>query len=68
MQLLICVIGKLHHLLKVQFPLLKIIMSSRGTWVVQLIEHLTLDIRSGRDLMVVGSSPASGSRLGVEPA
>ena len=32
------------------------------------IEHLTLDFGSGHDPTVVGSSPESGSALGIEPA
>ena len=36
-----------------------------GAWVVQSVEHLTLDYGSGLDLMVVTSSPASGSVLGI---
>jgi len=35
--------------------------------VAQSGKHPTLDFRSGRDLGVVGSSPASGSALAVEP-
>ena len=38
-----------------------------GTWVAQLVKHLTLDLRSGLDLEVVGSSPLSGSMLSVVP-
>ena len=33
----------------------------------QLVEHQTLDIGSGRDLAVMGLSPAWGSELSVEP-
>ena len=47
-------------------PLLK--LSLQGTWVTQLIKHLTLDFSSGHNLRVVRSSPMSGSMLGVEPA
>lgn len=39
----------------------------RGGWAAQPVEHPTLDFSSGHDLMVGGSSPASGSTLGVEP-
>ena len=38
-----------------------------GTWVAQLVEHLTPDLSSGLDLRVVGSSPILGSALDVEP-
>ena len=34
-----------------------------GTWVAQSVECLTLDFGSGHDLMVVRSSPTSGSIL-----
>lgn len=34
-----------------------------GTWVAQLVKHLTLDFGSGHDLRVVGSRPVSGSLL-----
>ena len=37
-------------------------MKSRGAWVAQSVEHLTLDARD------VGLSPVSGSMLSVEPA
>ena len=40
----------------------------RGAWLVQSVEHLTLGLGSGQGLMVVRSSPASGSVLRVEPA
>ena len=40
----------------------------RGTWVAQSVEHLTLDLGSGHDPRVVGSSPTLGSTLTVEPA
>ena len=36
---------------------------SGGTWVAQSVKHPTLDFSSGHDLMVVRSSPASGSAL-----
>ena len=39
-----------------------------GTWVVQLVKHLTLDFGSDHDLSVLGSSPAWGSMLSMEPA
>lgn len=35
--------------------------------MAQSVECLTLDFGSGLDLRVVGSSPASGSALNVEP-
>jgi len=38
-----------------------------GTRVAQSVEHLSLDFGSGHDPRVVGSSPTSGSALGVEP-
>ena len=38
----------------------------RGTWVAQLVKHLTLDFSSGCDLMVLRLSPLIG--LHVEPA
>ena len=37
-----------------------------GTWVAQSVKHLTLDFGSGRDLRVLGWSPALGSRLSRE--
>ena len=40
----------------------------RGAWVAQSVEHLTLDLGSGHDPKVVGSSPVSGSIPTVEPA
>ena len=40
----------------------------RGTWVAQLVKHLTLEYGSGHDPRVVGLSPASGNTLGMEPA
>jgi len=36
--------------------------------VAQSVKRLTLGFDSGRDLGVVGSGPASGSVLGIEPA
>ena len=39
-----------------------------GTWVVQLVEHPTLDSGSGHDPRVMGSSPMLGSTLSVQPA
>ena len=33
-----------------------------------MVKHLTLDFSSGHDPGVVGSSPTSGSTLGMEPA
>lgn len=38
-----------------------------GTWVVQSVKHLTLDLSSGFDLKVVSSGPTLGSPLGMEP-
>ena len=38
-----------------------------GTWVAQWVKHLTLDLSSGLDLMVVSSSPALGSSLDMMP-
>ena len=37
-------------------------------WVAQSVKHLTLDFRSGHDLMDMRSSPTSGSALSMEPA
>ena len=37
-------------------------------WVVQSVEHLTLDLGSGHDPRVMESSPELGSVLNVEPA
>ena len=37
-------------------------------WVVQSVEHLTLDFGSGHDMRVVGLNPVLGSMLSVEPA
>ena len=42
--------------------------NDRGSWVAQLVKHLTPDFGSGHDLRVVSSSPASGSLLGMESA
>ena len=39
----------------------------RGAWVAQLIKHLTFDLSSGLDHMVMSSSPVLGSMLDVEP-
>ena len=39
-----------------------------GAWVAQSVECPTLDFGSGRDLRVVGLSPASGSILSMESA
>ena len=36
--------------------------------MAQLVKHLTLDLGSGHDPRVMGSSPASRSVLSVEPA
>ena len=36
--------------------------------MAQHVERPTLDLGSGRDLVVVGLSPMSGSALGVDPA
>ena len=41
---------------------------SAGAWVAQSVERLTLDFSSGHDLRVMGSSPALGSVLSMEPA
>ena len=35
--------------------------------MAQSVKRLTLDLSSGLDLRVMSSSPALGSRLGVEP-
>ena len=40
----------------------------RGTWVAQLVEHLTLDFSSGHDFKVMKLSPKSHSTLSMEPA
>ena len=42
--------------------------TSRGAWVAQSVELLTLDFSSGYDPRVMGSSSTSGSTLTVEPA
>ena len=41
---------------------------TKGTWVTQSVKRPTLDIGSGRDLVVMRSSPSLGSTLNVEPA
>ena len=41
---------------------------TRGAWVAQLVECLTLDFVSGHDPRVVGLSPAGGITLSVESA
>ena len=38
-----------------------------GTWVAHSVECPTLGLSSDLDLRVVGSSPTSGSMLGVQP-
>ena len=40
----------------------------RGAWLAQSVKRPTLDFGPGCDLMVVGSSPTSGSGLSVKPA
>ena len=43
---------------------IKALNNSWGTWVAQLVEHLTLDFGSGHDRSVVGSSnPCLGFSL-----
>ena len=37
-----------------------------GTWVAQLVKHLTLDYGSGHDLRILGWSPVAGSMLREE--
>ena len=37
-----------------------------STWVAQSVKHLTLDLNSGLDLMVLSSSPVLGSMLGMK--
>jgi len=44
------------------------IQQTRDAWVAQSVKHLTLDLGSGHDLRVMGSSPASGSALDGESA
>ena len=39
-----------------------------GAWVAQIVEHLTLDFGSGRDLKVVRSGSALSSRLSGDSA
>ena len=46
----------------------KMLSQEGGTWVAQSVKRLTLDFGSGRDSRVMGSSPALGSALSVEPA
>ena len=41
-------------------------MYMEGTWVAQSVECMTLDLGSGHDLRVVGSSPVSGSTLSMD--
>ena len=41
---------------------------TRGTWVSQSVEYLTLDFGSGHDLRIVRSSPVVGSMLDMEAA
>ena len=40
---------------------------SRGSWVAQLVERLTLDFSSGHDPRVVGLGLVLGYALSVEP-
>ena len=42
-------------------------LSDPGTWMAQLVKHLTHDLSSGLDLRVLSSSPALGSALGMKP-
>ena len=42
--------------------------NNKGAWVAQSVGHLALGFGSGHDLLVVGSSPASGSLYSVESA
>ena len=44
------------------------LIPSQGVWAAQLVERPTLDFGSRRDPRVLGSSPMSGSALGMEPA
>ena len=37
------------------------------TWVAQSVKQVTLDLNSGLDLRVVGSSPTLGSTVGMQP-
>ena len=40
----------------------------RGAWVAWSVKRLTLDLGSGHDVTVMGSSPTSGSALSMEPS
>ena len=40
--------------------------NTQGTWVTQLVKHLTLGFSSGHDLWVLGWSPKSGTVLSME--
>ena len=41
--------------------------SLRGTWMAQLVKHLTLDFGSGYDLTVIEIKPCVETVLSVEP-
>ena len=59
------ILGTFHNLSALHFPYVKKKMA--GTWMAQLVEHLTLDLSSGPDLRVMSLSPTLGSVLGVKP-
>ena len=40
----------------------------RGAWLAQSVEHPALDFSSGHEPKIVGSSPALGFVLTLEPA
>ena len=46
----------------------KIAPGGGSAWVAQSVKRPSLDFSSGHDLMVVRSSPTSGSTLGIKPA
>ena len=47
---------------------IKEVSQVRGAWMAQSVAGSTLDFGSGHDPGVVGSSPALGSAVSVEPA
>ena len=53
-------------MLKIQIRLIKEPDNLRGTWMAQLVKHLTLDFGSGHNFWVVRSNAMSGSMVGKE--
>ena len=63
-----CIFGKLKPIVCIESWFLRLlIIKKEGCLVAQLVEHLTLDLGSGLDCRVMGSSSVLGSLLSVEP-